>query len=155
MYNTNQIAEFGKANVEQATKFAAIALQNIDKVFQANVEAVKFALAQGVERANESVKVKDVESFTTTRAKYAETDVQAAIAYSRNLYEIAQQTQAQYTAVSQEAIARFTTAFEGWQAQATKGDNPAVNAFKSTVAAAQAAFAQFQKATNDAVALAA
>src|SRR4051812_37157039 len=52
MYNaTEQFAELNKTNVEQATKLAAVALQNAEKLFNANLEAAKYALAHGAEGA--------------------------------------------------------------------------------------------------------
>src|SRR5215210_7095724 len=96
MYNTTeQFAVINKSNVEQATKLAAVALQNAEKLFNANLEAAKFALSQGAESAAAAASVKDVQELFTLPAKYAEYGVQGALGYSRNLYEIASQTQAQ------------------------------------------------------------
>lgn len=159
MYNaTEQLVELNKANIAQATKVAAVALQNAEKVFQASVEAAKHALAQGVEGANAAAGVKDVQGLLALRTKYAETGVQGALGYSRNLYEIASQAQAQYTALAEEAFAAYTKGLAAWVdqagANAPAGSDVAVNAFKSTVAATTAAFDQFQKATKQVVSLA-
>lgn len=159
MYNTpEQFAEMNKANIEQATKLAAVALQNAEKLFQANVEAAKFVLAQGVESASAVAGIKDVQELVAVRTRYAETGVQGALGYSRNLYEIVSQTQAQYTALAEEAFAAYTKGLASWVdkagANAPAGSDVAVNAFKSTVAATTAAFDQFQKATKQVVSLA-
>ena len=159
MYNTpEQFAEINKANIEQATKLAAVALQNAEKLFQANVEAAKFVLAQGVESASAVAGIKDVQELVAVRTRYAETGVQGALGYSRNLYEIVSQTQAQYTALAEEAFAAYTKGLASWVdkagANAPAGSDVAVNAFKSTVAATTAAFDQFQKATKQVVSLA-
>ncbi|MEP6657427.1 MAG: phasin family protein [Betaproteobacteria bacterium] len=159
MYNTpEQFAEMNKANIEQATKLAAVALQNAEKLFQANVEAAKFVLAQGVESASAVAGIKDVQELVAVRTRYAETGVQGALGYSRNLYEIVSQTQAQYTALAEEAFAAYTKGLASWVdkagANAPAGSDVAVNVFKSTVAATTAAFDQFQKATKQVVSLA-
>lgn len=159
MYNTpEQFAELNKANIEQATKLAAVALQNAEKLFQANVEAAKFVLAQGVESASAVAGVKDVQELVAVRTRYAETGVQGALGYSRNLYEIVSQTQAQFTALAEEAFAAYTKGLASWVdkagANAPAGSDVAVNAFKSTVAATTAAFDQFQRATKQVVSLA-
>lgn len=159
MYNTSeQFAGLNQASIEQATKMAAVALQNAEKLFQANVEAAKFALAQGVEGAAAVAGIKDVQELMAVRTRYAETGVQGALGYSRNLYEIAAQTQAQYTALAEEAFAVYTKGLASWVDKAGEnapaGSDVAVNAFKSTVAATTAAFDQFQKATKQVVSLA-
>ncbi len=159
MYNaTEQFAELNKANVEQATKLAAVALQNAEKLFNANLEAAKYALAHGAEGAAAAAGVKDVQEFLALPAKYAETGVQGALGYSRNLYEIASATQAQYTALAEEAFAVYTKGLASWVdkagANAPAGSDVAFNAFKSTVAATTAAFDQFQRATKQVVNLA-
>jgi phasin family protein len=160
MYNatTEQFAAFNKTNVEQVTKLAAVALQNAEKVFNANLEAAKFALAQGVEGATAVASVKDVQQLFALPGKYAETGMQGALGYSRNLYEIASETQAQYTALAEEAFSVYTRGLATWVDRAGEnapaGSDVAVNAFKSTVAATTAAFDQFQKATKQVVDLA-
>ncbi len=115
MYNaTSQFAELNKANVEQATKLAAVALQNAEKIFNANLEAAKYALAHGAEGAAAVAQVKDVQELFALPAKYAETGVQGALGYSRNVYEIVSATQAQYTALAEEAFAAYTKGVASW-----------------------------------------
>src|SRR3954447_7650360 len=115
MYNaTEQFAAINRTNVEQATKLAAVALQNAEKIFNANLEAAKFALAQGAESAAAAASVKDVQELFALPARYAEYGVQGALGYSRNLYEIASETQAQFTAVAEEAFAAYTRGFASW-----------------------------------------
>ena len=46
MYNTQeQFAEFNKTNVAQATKFAALSLENAEKLVKFNLMATKAAMA--------------------------------------------------------------------------------------------------------------
>jgi hypothetical protein len=50
MYNpTEQIAEFNRTNVAQATKFAALSLENAEKFMKFNLGAARAAFAQSVE----------------------------------------------------------------------------------------------------------
>ena len=52
MYNpTEQFAEFHKTNVAQATKFAALSLENAEKFMKFNLGATKAVFAQSVEGA--------------------------------------------------------------------------------------------------------
>ncbi len=159
MYNpTEQFAEFNRANVTQASKFAAIAMGNAEKLMKLNLTAAKVALEQSIENAQAAATVKDVQELFALRAKLAESGVQTALAYSKNLYELASEAQAEMTAASEESWASYTRGVAHWVDNASKsapaGSDVAVNAFKSTVAATTAAFDQFQKATKQVVNLA-
>jgi phasin family protein len=156
MYNaTEQFAELNKANVAQATKLAALAIENAEKLMRLNISAAKAALAQGVEGATAVATVKDVQDLVALRARYAETGVQAALGYSKSLYEMASEAQAQYSALAEESWGAYTKGIAVWVEKASKsapaGSDAGFNALKSTVAATTAAFDQFQKATKQVV----
>jgi phasin family protein len=160
MYNapTEQFVEFNKNNVAQASKFAAIALGNAEKVLKLSMQATRAAFEQSIENAQAVASVKDVQELLAVRSKLAESGVQTALAYSKNLYEIASEAQAELTAMSEASWATYTRGVAKWVDTASQsapaGSDVAVNAFKSTVAATTAAFDQFQKATKQVVNLA-
>ena len=159
MYSaTEQFADFSKSNVTQASKIASLAIENAEKLMTLNMNAAKVVLAKGVEGATAAAAVKDVQDLLALRAKYAETGVETATAYTRSLYEISSQAQAQFSALAEEVWSAYTKDTAAWVEKASKsapaGSEPAVNAFKSTFAASTAAFDQFQKATKQVVSLA-
>jgi phasin family protein len=153
MYNpTEQIAEFNRTNVAQATKFAAFSLENAEKLMKFNLGAARAVFAQSVEGAQAVASVKDVQDLVTLRTKFAEAQVQTAVGYSRHLYELATEAQAEYSALAEEAFGVYSKGVAEWVDNASKsapaGSDVAVNAFKSTLAATTAAFDQFQKASK-------
>ena len=159
MYNaTEQFAQFNAAGVAQATKLAALAIEKAEKLATLNLNAAKLALAQGVEGAQAVSTVKDVQELFALRAKIAEFGVQSALGYSRGLYELSTETQAQYSALAEEAWSEYTKNVATWVENASKaapaGSDVGFNAIKSTVAATTAAFDQFQRATKQVVNLA-
>ena len=159
MYNpTEQFAEFNKVNVANATKLAALSIENAEKLFKLNLNAAKVALQQSVEGAQAAASVKDVQEMMALRAKYAESGVQTALSYSRTLYDLASEAQAEYSSMAEEAWASYTKGVAAFVDKASKsapaGSDVAVNALKSTFAASTAAFDQFQKATKQVVNLA-
>lgn len=158
MYNADQFAEINKANVEQAAKFAALAIDNTEKLVTVNLNAAKVAFAQGVESASAAVTIKDVKEFLAFPTRYAESGVQYTIAYSRNLYDVVSAAQAQYSALAEETLAGYTKGLASWVERASQtapvGSDAAINAMKSTVAATTAALDQFQKATKQVVSFA-
>jgi phasin family protein len=159
MYNaTEQFAELNKVNVAQATRLAAMAIENAEKLFKLNLSATKLAFASGVENAQAVSSVKDVQELFALRTKLTEAGVQNAMGYSRTLYELTSEAQAEYSALAEEAWAAYTKGVAAIVDKATKsapaGSDAAVNAFKSTFAASTAAFDQFQKASKQVVSLA-
>jgi phasin family protein len=153
MYNASeQFAEFNKTNVAQATKFAALSLENAEKLVKFNHSATKAAIAQSVEGAQAAAAVKDVQDLLALRTRLAEAQVQQAVGYSRHLYELATEAQAGYSAFAEEVFATYTKGVASWVDSASKsapaGSEGAINAFKSTIAATTAAFDQFQKASK-------
>jgi phasin family protein len=159
MYNpTEQFAEFNKTNVAQATKFAAISLENAEKFVKFNLGAAKNAFAQSVENAQAVAAVKDVQDLIELRTKFAEAGMQTAVGYSRHLYELATEAQAEYSALAEEAFGVYSKGITQWVDNASKsapaGSDVAVNALKSTIAATAAAFDQFQKASKQVTSMA-
>ena len=155
MYNPEQFAEINKANVEHAAKFAALAIDNTEKLVTLNMNAAKAAFAHGVEGASAAASIKDVREFLSLPSKYAESGVQYTIGYSKNLYDVVSAAQAQYSAFAEEALAGYTKGLASWVEKASQtapaGSDVAFNAMKSTVAATTAAIDQFQKATKQVV----
>jgi phasin family protein len=156
MYNaTEQFSEFNKTSVAQATKLAAIAMGNAEKFMKLGMDTARTALEQSIENAKAVASVRDVQEFVAVRTKLAEAGVQSAMAYSKSVYELASEAQAELTAASEESWANYTRGLAKWVDTAAQsapaGSDVAVNALKSTVAATTAAFDQFQKATKQVV----
>ena len=159
MYNpTQDIAEINKANVAQATKFAALSLEATEKLVKFQLGAAKSVFAQSVESANAVAAVKDVQDLLALRTKFAEAQMQTAMGYSRHLYELATEAQAGYSALAEESFGVYSKGMAAFVDKASKsapaGSDVAVNAFKSTLAATTAAFDQFQKASKQVASLA-
>ncbi|MCC6868414.1 MAG: phasin family protein [Burkholderiales bacterium] len=159
MYNpTQDFAEINRANVAQATKFAALSLDNAEKLMKFQLGTARNVFAQSVENANAVAGIKDVQELIELRSKLAEAQMQTAMGYSRNLYELASEVQAEYSALAEESFGVYSKGVAAFVDKASKsapaGSDAAVNAFKSSLAATTAAFDQFQKATKQVASLA-
>src|SRR5512141_3131850 len=113
-YANEQFAEMNKASVAQATKLAAMAIENTEKLASLNLDAAKVMLAQSVEGATATTSIKDVQDLLSLRAKYAETGVQTVMIYSKSLYEMASEAQAQYSALAEEAWSAYSKGVASW-----------------------------------------
>ena len=155
---TEQFAEINKAGYANAVKLASLSLDKAERLTKLNLQAAKVALEQGVEAANTVAGIKDVQELVAVRAKLTEAGVQSALGYSRGVYQIVSEAQADISALAEEAWAAYTKGFAAWVEKAAKdapaGSDVAVTALKSTVAATTAAFDQFSKATKQVVSFA-
>jgi phasin family protein len=159
MYSpTEQFADFNKVNVTQAAKIASVALENTERLVTLNMNAVKLVLATGVEGVNAVASVKDVQDLLTLRAKYAETGVETATAYTRSLYEISSQAQAQFTALAGGSLVEL---YEGHRGVGREGHQERPGRLGNRrqrvqvdVRRSTAAFDQIQKATKQVVSFA-
>ena len=156
MYNaTEQFADINKAGYDNAVKLASLSLEKAERFTKLNLQAAKVALEQGVYTANAVAGIKDVQELAAVRAKLAEAGVQNALGYSRGVYQIASEAQADFSELAEAAWASYTKNVAAWVEKASKnapaGSDFAVTAMKSTVAATTAAFDQFSKATKQVV----
>ena len=156
MYKANeQFTEMNKAGYTNAIKLASLSLDKAERLAKLNLQAAKLALEQGVEAANTVATIKNTQEFVAVRAKLTEAGVQSALGYSRGVYQIASETQADISALAEEAWAAYTKGVAAWVEKAAKdapaGSDAAVTALKSSMAATTAAFDQFSKATKQVV----
>ena len=159
MYNASeQFAEINKAGYDSAVKLASMSLEKAERLAKLNLQAAKVVLEQGVYSANAVSGIKDVQEFVAVRTKLTEAGVQNMLGYSRGVYQIASEAQADFSAMAEQAWASYTKGVAAWVEKATKnapaGSDVAVTALKSTMAATTAAFDQFSKASKQVVSFA-
>ena len=154
---TEQFAGINKAGFVNAIRVTALSLEKAEHLAKFNFQAAKAALERGVESAGVVSGIKDVKEFAAVNTKLAEAGVQHALGYTRGLYEIVAQGQAEFSALANDAWAGYTNGVKTWVETAAKnapaGSEIAVKALTSTVAATNAAYEQFSKATQQIVSL--
>ena len=153
MYNTTeQFAELNQASVDYALRFSQIALDNTERLFKVQLESSKSVIEEGVKNVKAVSEVKDIQELVALRAKLAEGSVEKALSFSRSVYEVASEAQAELTKLIEESLAAYSKGVANFVDRAAKsapaGSDVAVTALKSTVAATTAAFDSFTKATK-------
>jgi len=132
----NPLSEIGRAAVESAARAAKISMDSAERTL--NVRAAAGA--------------KDVQELLAVRARIAENTLENLMGYSRSLYEVASEAQAEYSRLADERMARFQQAVTEGVEQAARsapgGSDVAVTAIKSQLAATTAAFDTFTKAAR-------
>jgi phasin family protein len=159
MYVTpDQVAAVGKANVEAAIGLAQSNFATIEKLSALNFNATKSAFEETLSHAKALMNVKDVQEFMNVNVAATQPAVEKMIAWQRSVYELATQSQAEYTryfeAQTQELNKSAATYLEKFAKNAPAGSDVAVAAVKSAMAAANSAYDSFTKAAKQATELA-
>jgi phasin family protein len=149
-----QFAEINKAGVDAMLQFAKASFDAAERVMALNLDASRAAFADVSKNAKALAEARDVQEVVALRAKWAEAGAEKAVGYSKSLYEVAQQTQAEISEIFEERVTEFNKAVAQALDKAVKsapaGADVAISAIKSTVAATAAAVDSMTKAAKQA-----
>lgn len=152
MKTPEQIAELNKSILETTMRVAKISLDNAERLSKLQMDAARSALEDNTRVAKALAEAKDVQDMMALRAKLAEGAVEKAMAYSRSIYDLASQTQAELNQLMEERVSSFNrdvvAAMDVAMKSAPAGSDVAMAAMKSTVAAATAAVDSMTKAAK-------
>jgi phasin family protein len=153
MYTTpEQFAGANKANVETMLTIANTAFASAERLAALNLNAARTLLEDSVNNAKALLAVKDVQELASLQAALAQPAFEKAVAYSRSVYEIATQTQDEFSKIfdSQyvEINKNVSSALDKAAKNAPAGSDVAVAAVKSALAAANSAYETMNKAAK-------
>ena len=159
MYVTpEQIQAANKANVEAALSLAATQFSAIEKLANLHANAVKAAFEDGMANTRALAGAKDVQEFVNLQTTFAQPAIEKALAYSRSLYEVATQTSAEFSKISERRVAEWNENFVSLLDKAARnapaGSDVAVTAVKQMIAAANSAYDNFTKVAKQATEIA-
>lgn len=148
----NPLSEASRAALEAAARAAKISVDSAERTLAVQIEYAKGAVSQATLNARAISEAKDVQQLLALRAKLAENALENLLGYSRSLYEVASEAQAEFSKLAEERLASFQKAVAETVDQAAKaapaGGDVAVAAIKSQLAATTAAFDSFTKAAR-------
>jgi phasin family protein len=155
MYVTpEQIAATNKAGVDALIGLANSQFAIFERWSTLNMNATKTAFEDSVNHAKALLGAKDVQEFVNLNAAAAQPALEKAIAYSRSVYEVATQSQAEMTKAVEAQAAELNRNFVGFLDKVSKnapaGSDVAVAAVKSALAAANTAYDSFTKVAKQA-----
>jgi phasin family protein len=159
MYVTpEQIAATNKAGVEAILGFANSQFAAFERLSSLNVNATKTAFEEGIGHAKALLNAKDAQEFVNVNAAATQPTLEKAMAYSRTAYEIAAQTQGEFTKLAEAQAAEFNKNLVGLLDKVSKnapaGSDAAVAAVKSALAATNSAYESFNKVAKQAAEIA-
>ena len=146
-----QLQGLSKETVEAALSFAQVSMASADRLMRLQLDAAKAFVAEQTQTAQALAGAKDAESMMALRTRLAEQAIERAVGYSRNVYEVATETQQQLAKLVEARLAtsqqQITSAMENMLKTAPGGSNAAVEAMRSTLAATQSAMDSMTKVT--------
>ena len=151
----NPISDIARTSVDTAAKLSRISMDSAERAITVQLEYAKGAMAQAALTAQAVSQAKDVQELMSLRTRIAENTLENLMGYSRSLYEVASEAQAEYSRLAEERMAEFqrsvTATVEEAARSAPGGGDVAAAAIKSQLAAATAAFDSLAKAAKQAV----
>src|SRR3970040_1813989 len=155
MYVTpEQIQAAGKANVEALLAVANAQFAAFEKLATINAGAVKSAFEDSIANTRALLGAKDVQEFVTLQNTFAQPAIEQAIAYSKSVYEVATEANAELSKVAERRGAEwnenFVTLLDKVSKNAPAGSDVAVAAVKSMLAAANSAYDNLTKGAKQA-----
>jgi phasin family protein len=159
MYVTpEQIQATNKANVEAILSVAATQFAALEKLVNLNTTAVKTAFEDGVANARALAAAKDVQELVNLQSSLAQPAIEKAVAYSKSVYEVATQANAEFSKLAEKRVAEWNESFVSLLDKAAKnapaGSDVAVTAVKQMIAAANSAYDNLAKVAKQATEIA-
>jgi phasin family protein len=145
-----QFSALTKANLETTLNLASAVLAGAERLANLQLTAAKELLADNAKTARALLTVKDPKELMALQPG-VEPMVERALSYSRNVYEVASQTQAEIAKVMESRLKELTGAMNEAMEKAAKtgpGSDVAMAAVKSAMAAAGSAYENIQKMTK-------
>lgn len=147
-----QFAAANKANIETLLTLANTAFASAERLAALNLNTARTLLEDGVANAKAMLAVKDVQELINLQTSLAQPLVEKVVAYARNVYEIASQSQEEISKLLESQIAEINkgiaSALDKAAKSAPAGSDVAVAAVKSAIAAANSAYDSMSKAAR-------
>src|SRR3954462_5965709 len=159
MYVTpEQIQAAQKANVEALLDVANAQFAAFEKLANINATAVKSAFEDSIANTRALIGAKDVQEFVSLQNSFAQPAIEKAIAYSKSVYEVATDANAELSKVAERRVAEwnenFVSLLDKVSKNAPAGSDVAVAAANSILPAATSAYDNMNRVAKQATEIA-
>ena len=159
MYVTpEQIQSTSKANVDALLSIVSAQFSAFEKLAALSSSALKGAFEDAIANTRALAGAKDVQEFVSLQAAFAQPAIDKAISYSKSVYEVTAQTNAELSRLAEKRVAEWNETFASFLDQVVKnapaGSDVAVTAVKQMIATANSAYDNFTKAAKQATEIA-
>jgi phasin family protein len=153
-----QFAAANKAQLESLVALTQQAFKGIEALVELNMQAARSTLEETAEKAKAALGVKDPQEFLQLQASLLQPAQEKAVAYGRQVADIAAATQAEVSKLAesqlQQAQSQIQSLMDAAAKNAPAGSENAVAMVKTAMANATNAFESVQKAAKQAVSVA-
>jgi phasin family protein len=158
MITIEQLVAANKNNVEAFMGLSQKTFEGVEKLVELNLQTAKAAIGEAGEHTKALMAVKDAQELLALQAGALQPSAEKVAAYSRHLYDITSETQAEMARVAelqiQETQRKLMALVDTAVKNAPAGSENAVALMKSAVSAANNAFDSVQKAAKQAASVA-
>lgn len=150
MYQTpEQFIALNKANLESAMRFAGVALEGAERIIDLQLKAAKSAFADSFEGAKALSSVQDFQQLAALKDNLAQPSLEKATAYAKSFYDVANETQAEFSKLIEGQVAEFNkqivSGLDTMVKNAPAGSEVGIAAVKSGIAAVNSAYDNLSK----------
>ncbi|TAK43086.1 MAG: phasin family protein [Betaproteobacteria bacterium] len=159
MYVTpEQVQAANKTNVDAILALATSQYAAFEKFANLNATAFKTAFEDSIANARALAGAKDAQEFISLQTSFAQPAIEKAVAYSKSVYEVATQANAEFSKMTEKRVAEWNDSFVSLLDKAAKnapaGSDVAVTAMKQMIAAANSAYDNMTKVARQATEIA-
>jgi len=158
MLTVEQVLAANKANVETLFGLTGKAFEGVEKLVELNLAASRALLAESASQAQTVLNAKDPQEMLALQSGLLQPLSEKAASYSREIYDIAAATSAEFGKTFEAQIAeaqkKFLDVVDSTSQNAPAGSETAVALMKSAVAAANNVLETAQKSAKQAAAMA-
>jgi phasin family protein len=137
-----QLSAVNKAAVETAMKLAQISMENAERLVRLQLDAAKGMIEGNLRNAKALTEIKDPQQLVALRAEALESSVEQMTGYSRGIYNLVANTQAEFGKIMEGRVAAFSSEITQMVDETAKsapaGTEPAIAAMKQALAASNA-----------------
>ena len=148
-----QFSDANKARVDALFSVARAQVAGLERMSSLNLNTAKTAFELGINQIRLLLSVKDTQGLMSLTAASAQPTLEKAIGYSRSVYELAIQTQAEMTQLAEAQAAAMNKTLVSLLDRLTEtapaGSAFGVAAVKSAMAAANSAYESFAKVVKE------
>ena len=153
-----QIQASNKANLEAIIAITTAQYAVAEKIGNLQAIAIKSTFEDAVANVRALASAKDVQQFINLQGSFAQPAFEKAIAYSKGVYEVVMQANAEFSKLAERRVAEWNEGLVSLLDKAVKnapaGSEVAVTALKQMIAAGNTAYDNLTKATKQATEIA-
>jgi phasin family protein len=154
MLTAEQVLAAQKANVETLFGLTGKAFEGVEKLVELNLQVARAVMTEAQDNTRAALSVKDVQELMALQASLLQPSAEKAVAYSRQVYDIAASTNAEVVRAAEtqlgEAQKSFNNLVETASKNAPAGSENVLALYKSAMSAANNAIEGVQKAAKQA-----